>query len=149
MQRVSSFTVLQIHCRASTWPPTVRVLHINLLVYFNSSGELGCLDITTYSGVALDRVHYEVGQENWDFQACTGIPSLVPSVDSLEMYLPISSSGGGLFPPFEYSIEAVEKYCQKRWKAAGRPQWLNRLYPTYAKSDGSPTEASERIFFSK
>lgn len=74
-------------------------------VYANYSGQSKCIDITQQATGNL-------GDQGWDFQACT------------EMTMPLCQDGvRDMWLPYEWDFDAFAKGCQQQWGVTTRKHW--------------------------
>ncbi|KAF2070403.1 hypothetical protein CYY_008273 [Polysphondylium violaceum] len=91
-------------------------------VYFNYTGATTCYDLNVTTTSSL-------GNDGWDYQACT------------EMIMPITSDGvNDMFPPQPFDLADLTTQCQQAWNTTPNPNWI----PTYY--NGANFVASNIIF---
>ncbi|XP_057313778.1 lysosomal Pro-X carboxypeptidase-like [Hydractinia symbiolongicarpus] len=79
-------------------------------VYFNYTGTATCLDINQQASGNL-------GDQGWDFQACT------------EMAMPLCQDGvRDMWLPYEWNFEAFAEGCKKQWGITTRKYWAQSQY---------------------
>lgn len=92
--------------------------------YFNYTGASTCLNIDQQASGSL-------GDQGWDFQACT------------EMAMPLCQDGvRDMWLPFEWDFDAFAKQCEKQWGVTTRKYWAQAQY------GGFNISAASNIVFS-
>ncbi|XP_066919174.1 lysosomal Pro-X carboxypeptidase-like [Clytia hemisphaerica] len=93
-------------------------------VYANFTGQTKCLDINQQATGNL-------GDQGWDFQACT------------EMAMPLCQDGiRDMWLPAEWNFDAFAKGCETQWGVTTRKYWTQSVY------GGFNISASSNIVFS-
>jgi len=93
-------------------------------VYFNYTGESKCLNIYRQATGNL-------GDQGWDFQACT------------EMAMPLCQDGvQDMWLPYKYDFEAFATGCKQQWGVTTRKYWAQSEY------GGFNISAASNIVFS-
>jgi len=79
-------------------------------VYFNYTGVTTCYDLNVTTTSSL-------GNDGWDYQACT------------EMIMPITSDGiNDMFPPQPFDLSDLVAQCVSAWDTTPAPNWITTYY---------------------
>ena len=97
----------------------LQVLYQVVSVYFNASGQVECHNLTQGSTPDL-------GEDGWDYQACT------------EILMPISSNGkSDFFLPAKWDFGTRAQYCQHKYGVRSRLDWATLQFGGERIADAS------------
>eukprot|EP01091_Cochliopodium_minus_P011202 TRINITY_DN3116_c0_g1_i1.p1 TRINITY_DN3116_c0_g1~~TRINITY_DN3116_c0_g1_i1.p1 ORF type:complete len:495 (-),score=111.03 TRINITY_DN3116_c0_g1_i1:45-1499(-) len=89
------------------------------LFYNGTNGNMTCNDIYTEFVFCADQTGCGGGPSGvaWDYLACTEI-----------IYFPNTNNVTDMFPPRNWDLQDLTRYCQEKWDVNPRPGWLKTLF---------------------
>lgn len=112
LQPLPAWPVTEICKRASKESDPLVALRYSLDVYFNTTGDLHCFNLSQPDSPTL-------GDEGWDYQACT------------EMVMPMANDGVNdmFYPAASWDLKEYVADCQQRLGGTyARPLWIAAEY---------------------
>jgi len=102
----------------------LTAMRLSIGVYYNSTGDQSCFDIHESSSPSL-------GDEAWEYQACT------------EMVMPVETNGiDDMFLPEPWNYDRYKVYCQETFNVTPQPGW------TWISFWGREISTASNIIFS-